>query len=1395
MAADGEYGGKVYVDIEPNASGFADKLGKQVTPKAKALGQQIARDLATRISDGITRGIGGGMRDAPTRARGGGRGSGEAFGSEFDRIVRTKIQAALRSLPKAQIGVATTEAEQKLRDLRVDLERMSGQRIGVDIDPSSALAEVARIDTELKALAASSADVQVRVDVASASVALATITTEINRLDGRSIKVGVDPTTARASGARSAQDFAGEFDRTVRTRVAASLKSLPPAQIGVATDAAQQKLFDLRTQLQALSDRRVGVDIDPGVALGEIERIRRALVELRASSADVQVRADVGQAAIHLTAIREQVRALSGTDVHLNVDVDSAGATGQMLAMHAATMASQAGLGMLGAAGASMGSIIVPAAAAAVAGIGAIGPAAIGGAMGLGVMVLALSGVVGAVKALDQAQTKSVGSSAASASRASSAAAAADQLRSAESSLTTAQERATKAQLDLVAAREAEKRAQEDLAAQIRDNSLDQREASLKLQDAQATLTGLGNLPTNNRARIEAQLAYDKAKAQSDDLAVQAQRLGDEQAHASQVGVEGSDRVVAAQQAVVDAGRQVEASQRQIAAAHRAAATAAVAGGGAAATAAQGVAAAMAPLSPAGRDFAQFIMGLKPVFMEIRRVAETAFLPGLKAGIMALEPLLPTISRSVGLLGGALGTLAASVGASLASPFWQAFIEQMTQLGVVVINLAGPILMNLATAFAGILLAFAPLVPRIGAFLVDLTARFAAFATGLSANPAFQRFIDYVVANAPMLLSVLADLGIVFVKLMIAIAPYGAIMLKAMAATLAWVASLNPGQIAAIVGVVGAVVAAIGAAVSSTVLMVAAVVAAVVGIVAGIMYAWNHCEAFRTAVTAMWQGIVAVATWAWTTVIRPVLEALGAFFTTTLAPALTYFWQAIVVPVWQGITLAFGVAWSIIKPILDGIWFVIQNVLAPLFMFLWQGVVVPVWQGIMGVISFSWAVIQVVFGLVQIGVKILAAVFVWLWQNVISPVWNLIRPVFVALGGIIRDYVVPAFRAGVEALGKAWESIRDIAKIPVRFVIETILNNGLLAGYNRLAKLFGVKPDNVQIPLPGFATGGLVTGPGTGTSDSILAQVIGGPTIRVSNGEYIIPAGVVRAYGVDFFDGLSGRSSKPGDGSQGLAFAGGGILDFAGGLWDAATHPEDTIRKPINALIGRIPGAGLIRDVAAGMVGGLTESLVKFATSFGGGGSWVSKAQSFVRAQAGKPYMWAQAGPTGYDCSGLVSAAWNVAHGRTPYSHTFSTATEADYFPKPGRGLFTAGWAGPGERGGGSVGHTAAEIAGLRFESRGSRGVLVGSDAVPADSFAHIGTYDQGGWLPPKGLGYNGTTQPEAVFTPDQLTALGRGNGPQRALNIYPQRADFTITDLQALLDRQEARDRVGRAD
>lgn len=69
-------------------------------------------------------------------------------------------------------------------------------------------------------------------------------------------------------------------------------------------------------------------------------------------------------------------------------------------------------------------------------------------------------------------------------------------------------------------------------------------------------------------------------------------------------------------------------------------------------------------------------------------------------------------------------------------------------------------------------------------------------------------------------------------------------------------------------------------------------------------------------------------------------------------------------------------------------------------------------------------------------------------------------------------------------------------------------------GYDQLAQaIANAAKENGQAVKAGYATGGLISGPGTGTSDSIVA--------RLSNGEYVLTADAVRTYGTDLLDQMN----------------------------------------------------------------------------------------------------------------------------------------------------------------------------------------------------------------------------------------------------------------------------------
>ncbi|GAA2636924.1 hypothetical protein GCM10010399_82570 [Dactylosporangium fulvum] len=194
MAAEDEgiNAGTVYVKVIPDSHGFWARFVADNQAGATAAGAELGDRIGRAIADRIARSVRDGLADGGRGLRTQGGRQGNEFGGTFADTARRRIEAALRSLPRPQIGVATNEAEQQIRDLHNDLARLSTRRVGVDISSAEALAEVRRLQTALDRVAASSPDAQVRVDTANAAIELMRLQRELDRLDGRRANARVD---------------------------------------------------------------------------------------------------------------------------------------------------------------------------------------------------------------------------------------------------------------------------------------------------------------------------------------------------------------------------------------------------------------------------------------------------------------------------------------------------------------------------------------------------------------------------------------------------------------------------------------------------------------------------------------------------------------------------------------------------------------------------------------------------------------------------------------------------------------------------------------------------------------------------------------------------------------------------------------------------------------------------------------------------------------------------------------------------------------------------------------------------------------------------------------------------------------------------------------------------
>lgn len=133
------------------------------------------------------------------------------------------------------------------------------------------------------------------------------------------------------------------------------------------------------------------------------------------------------------------------------------------------------------------------------------------------------------------------------------------------------------------------------------------------------------------------------------------------------------------------------------------------------------------------------------------------------------------------------------------------------------------------------------------------------------------------------------------------------------------------------------------------------VIIAIAALVAALVMVYQRSEAFRNIVDSAWARIREAVATAWEGYIKPALTALAGFVTGTLIPAITWLWQRVIVPAFQGIAAVIGWAWNnVVQPLFKAWWAYISNVLIPVIQWLWTNVVQPVFKSIGDAISIAW---------------------------------------------------------------------------------------------------------------------------------------------------------------------------------------------------------------------------------------------------------------------------------------------------------------------------------------------------------------------------------------------------------------------------------------------------------
>lgn len=204
--------------------------------------------------------------------------------------------------------------------------------------------------------------------------------------------------------------------------------------------------------------------------------------------------------------------------------------------------------------------------------------------------------------------------------------------------------------------------------------------------------------------------------------------------------------------------------------------------------------------------------------------------------------------------------------------------------------------------------------------------------------------------------------------------------------------------------------------------------------------------------------------------------------TAAIRTGIVYVAQSLIIVarwVWMGVQALFHagkqvVAWVMTQTaaIKSAAVYVVQSVII-IGRWAWMGAQALFHAGRM---ALAWLIAMGPIGWVIAAVVGLVAVVILNWDKISAftrDMWEKhVKPVFDNLARFITKDVPAAFEKGVKWIGEAWAKLQDLAKAPVRFVVDTVINKGLIDGLNGIGGMLGLpKIGHVALPA-GFAEGG-----------------------------------------------------------------------------------------------------------------------------------------------------------------------------------------------------------------------------------------------------------------------------------------------------------------------------------
>jgi phage-related protein len=624
---------------------------------------------------------------------------------------------------------------------------------------------------------------------------------------------------------------------------------------------------------------------------------------------------------------------------------------------------------------------------------------------------------------------------------------------------------------------------------------------------------------------------------------------------------------------------------------------------------------------------------LGTVFSELRRITA---MPAVQQALTSIFTAVNSIAKLVG------GTLGAVI---------QAALPLLAALAPVVTDLAqkfGPVLADLATslgkALMPIITALLPVVQDVGGVLVGLVQ-----AVMPLLQPIGNLIATVIKAIAPFIKTLLDALVPFVAMLAKALVPIFAALLPAVQLVgqfLSQLAPIFPQLLTALTPLIPPLGQLITALVNLATMAITPIMPLIVGL------AQLLSGVLAGAIGILVPVITTVIGWltnlengvAW--VLKEIVKGFQWLYDVLVG-------HSIIPDLVKAIIGWFTSLWTGTKKIFTDL----KNWVVTTWHSLWDGVRSKwnsFWSGLKSAISGAWAT-------VKNGVSDLKNGITNTWNNLWNGARDKISGIFSTISGKISTFkssMKTAFSTLRDSLGTIWDGVKSKIASPVRFVVNTVYNNGIRKMWNSIAGKISSKITLPSISL-GFNRGGVV--PGSGNKDTVPAMLT--PGERILSNQQVAQLGGHR--GIDAMLGkdrptktggnpTSQQERKRQQATQG--FGNGGIIGtigsaIGGAVSSAASWTKDLVlgglkaaaQKALSALvrplINQIPGSGI-----GNLMRGLSNKAVDGMLGWFGsedkkavGGPAVQRAMSWVKTQNGLPYQWAGNGNPSWDCLTLSS--------------------------------------------------------------------------------------------------------------------------------------------------------------